>query len=300
MPIRTLANDTPLSSVRAELTYTQARLRAHTHGVPFRAVFDALRNKWTVVHAKELELRDAIILAQALIDQADNDLDAFAKRAVRIILDLTGNDQGHTLYKHFLGDKTASDFVRPTLGKQLEAMAGWIDSFSAKTAPEALKNLVTELTELVANARTAAKAMTDAEKARDTFRDIGERSQFIVEVDTSRKDTHEALSKLPRDNAGLAKNFADRFFRREAKPEKADSEEAAPTIQSVKDTIAALKAQLEEQNTLLEQLMAEEKKARDAEIAEEEKALLAMEKQLAEQKAQADALRAQIEAKKKE
>jgi hypothetical protein len=296
MAVRTLASRTSLGAILPEITYTRSRLKAHPLGAPHVAAFDALRAEWTQVHAKELTLREGIVDAQALVDHVDDLLDVFVRKAVKVILSAAGDDRSHPLYKHFLGNKTPSDFVRPVLGGQLEAMRGWVISFQNSDDPS-LQALAPELASLVEKADMAAKARALAEQERDQFRDLGERQKFMDKLNAERKAAHGGLSKLPHEKAGLPNNFADRFFRREARPEP--GEEEAPTIASVKASIAAMEAQLGEQKALLGELEAEQAKANEAEVAADQAALAALEKQMAEQAAQAAALRAKIEGKTK-
>ncbi|MRG91688.1 hypothetical protein [Polyangium spumosum] len=293
MAVRTLQPRTSLSSVLPEITYTRSRVKAHPLGTPHIAAFDALRAEWTTVHDKELLLRDAITDGQALIDHIDDLLDSLVTAIVNTILTITDGDRNHALYKHFLGNKTPSDFKRPVLGGQLEAMKKWLPSLAA-SEHAALKAFAPELGELLERADGAVNAKAAAEKARDQFRDFGERKKFIDKLNGTRKETHGALAKLPHEHSHLPTNFADRFFRREARAEQDDEE---VTITSVKASIVALQKELAAKQKLLADLEAEEAKAAEAATNADKEELAALEKQMAEAQAKADALRAKIEGK---
>ena len=165
MAIRTIQPRTSLSSVLPEITYTRGRLKAHPLGAPHIAAFDALRAEWTTVHDKELVLRDAITDAQAFIEHVDDLLDTLANAIIHAILTITNGDRTHALYKHYLGNKTPTDFKRPVLGGQLEAMKAWQPSLAA-SEHAALKAFAPTLGELVAQADGAIAAKAAAETAR--------------------------------------------------------------------------------------------------------------------------------------
>jgi hypothetical protein len=294
MAVRTIQPRTSLSAVLPEITYTRSRLKAHPLGAPFVAAFDALRAEWTTVHDKELVLRDAITDAQALIDHVDDVLDTQVNGIVNAILTVTNGDRTHPLYKHFLGSKTPSDFKRPVLGGQLEAMKTWGPSLAASEHAN-LAAFAPAVGELIAQANSAVAAKAAAEAARDQFRDFGDRKKFVDKLNGTRKEIHGALAKLAHEHSNVPTNFADRSFRREARAEQGEEEEA--TIASVKASIVELQKDLAAKQKLLSDLEAEEAKAAEAAVNADKEALVALEKQMAEAQAKADALRAKIEGK---
>ncbi|TKD00512.1 hypothetical protein [Polyangium fumosum] len=293
MAVRTIHPRTSLGSVLAEITYTHSRLKAHPLGAPHVAAFEALRAEWPAVHNKELVVRDAITDAQALIDHVDDLLDNLANGVVHAILTITNGDRTHALYKHFLGNKTPSDFKRPVLGGQLEAMKAWLPALEqSEHAP--LVAFAPALAGLLGQASSAVTAKAEAEGARDQFRDFGERKKFIDKLNGCRKETHGALARLPHEHSSLPRNFADKFFRRE-RVEPGD--EADVTITSVKANIVEMQKELAAQHKLLADLEAEEAKVAEAAIHADKEALVVLEAQAAEAQAKAAALRAKIEAK---
>jgi len=294
MAVRTILPRTSLSSVLPEITYPCSRLKAHPLGAPHVAAFEALRAEWTTVHDKELVLRDAITDAQACIDHVDDLLDNLVNGVVHTILTITNGDRTHPLYKHFLGSKTPSDFKRPVLGGQLEAMKAWQPSL-AQSEHAPLVAVASALAGLLGQANSAITAKAAAEGERDQFRDFGERKKFIDKLNGCRKETHGALAKLPHEDSSLPTNFADKFFRREARAEQGDEEEV--TITSVKASIVEIQKELAARHKLLADLEAEEAKAAEAAAHADKEALVALEAQAAEAQAKAAALRAKIEAK---
>lgn len=295
MAIKTLSQRTALGTVLAKIGYPRGRLNAHPLGVPYVPLFVQLRAKWSIINDKELSLREAITDAQALVDHVDEELNLFARKLMKEVDLVTGEDHDHLLYKHFFGNKTLSEFVRPVLSRKLESMRKWLPSLQGNEHPP-LAALAPELSDLIKQADAASDARTAAEQARDQFRDLGERYAFIEEVNATRKEVYGALSKLPHEKTSLPTDFADGFFRRAGGTAE---EEEEPTIDSVDEAIAELEEQLAEQKALRDDLVkAEEaRKAAEEEAARKREALAALEKQQKELSAQADAMRAELSGK---
>ena len=129
---------------------------------------------------------------------------------MRTVDGITNNDRTHSLVHFYLGNKTPSDFAKPVLGPQLQEMANWLPSLQSSEYPT-LKSLEPELADLVAKGKAAAQGKTDAEVARDHFRDVGDRYKFIEEVNAKRKTLYGNLAKLPHEKEALPQNFADRL-----------------------------------------------------------------------------------------
>lgn len=252
MSARVLNARSSLISLLGEIRYTLSRLQANPLTTAHAPAFQALRDEWTPTLNREISINEAISDAQALIDAADDTVDNFASRLSKAILTITRDDRSHTVYTHFFGNKSLSEFRRPVLGAQLEAMRPWADSLVASPHPS-LTAMAKELIPLIASADKAIAARDKARQQNKEFRDVGERRHFVDKLNATRKATHGTLAKLPFESIGLPTDFADHFFRREGR----DEEEAAPTIQTVNETITALTAELTAQNELLAKLTTE-------------------------------------------
>lgn len=290
---RTYTPRTALALIGSDLSYTAGRLLAHQAGAPYAPAFVALREKCRVAQAHEQQLRDAIVDAQALVDHANDELDDFVKRFASILDRLVGDDRNHPLFKHYFGSKTPSDFSKPVLGKQLEAMSEWVSSLE-KSEHAVLMELAPELAALIQKGEAAAKAKKQAELARDQFRDVGERYAFIEEVNATRKDSYGSLSKLPHEKGGLPSNFADRFFRRETRAPRDESDEPT-TIEGVDEAIEALEAEIEALREKRAELVAAAEKLTKAQVKAAEEELAALAKKKAAVEAEEAALRAKIQ-----
>lgn len=277
--IRTLKNRTALMPLLGEVRYTLSRAMANPIAAPLVPVFQAIRDKWTTVQAKEIACTEAISDAQALIDQADDDLDDFASKLSKAILTITKDDTSHSLFTHFFLGKTLREHCKPILNKQLATQTDWIGSLQASPYPE-LKAMAPELIKLVQAANDAVAARDKAFQENKTFREIGERQQFVDHLNAERKAGFGTLGKISESSPGLAADFPNRFFK-----VLEDDAEPPPTIKSVKKKIDELKIQLADEEGLLKKLEKEaadaaadaekqqKKKARRAELEEQREAL---------------------------
>jgi len=294
MPARLLKPQTSLITLLGELRYTLSRLQANPLTKAHVATFQSLRDEWRPVLDKEIALQEAQSDAQALIDAGDVALDDFASRVSKAVLTITKDDRGSVLYTHFFGNKSLSEFRRPTLGAQLEAMRPWGDSLAQSQFP-ALKAMAPEHAQLVAAADHAIAARDKARHQNKQFRDVGERRQFVDKLNAARKVTHGALAKLALETPGLPMDFADQFFRGET----SSDEEAAtpPTIEEVKETIAQLEAQLDAEKALLAKMESDAKAAAEADAARtaDKAALSDLQERMAEMAKQAEAIRKRLE-----
>ncbi|MRG95659.1 hypothetical protein [Polyangium spumosum] len=293
---RTYTSRTALALIGSDLSYTASRFLAHEECTELAPTFVALREKCRMIQAHEQQLRDAIVDAQALVDHANDGLDDFVKDFASTLDKLVGDDRNHPLFKHYFGGKTPSDFAKPVLGKQLEAMAAWVSSLQ-KSEHAALNTLAPELAALIEKGETAKKAKENAELARDQFRDVGERHAFVEEVNARRKESFGVLAKMPHEKPGLPANFADRFFRREARPVK-DEDDAPATIEAVDEAITALEAEIEALREKRAELVAAAEKAAKLQVKAAEEELAALAKKKAAVEAEEAAVRAKIDALK--
>ncbi|HZF48770.1 MAG TPA: hypothetical protein VE093_08980 [Polyangiaceae bacterium] len=280
---RTLSHESPLTEVRSHLSYTVRRLRAHALTQFLAPTFEALLTQWTLLHQKELELADKVDDTVIEGGAIDGELNAFAHHTSRTLLDLTSNNRNHPLYLHFFGGKPLHVFTRPVLAGQLYAMRQWNPSL-AQSGHASLTALGGALTPLIEKADEVVAARAAAEQAVRQFREIGERKQFIDEVNAARKEAHGVLSTLPHKHTALPARFADGFFKRDRPRDE------APDLEAIEGAIEKLKKELAEQEKAREELLAAQAAAK---AAEEEQVKAAAEAKLA-------AIKKEIELKMKE
>lgn len=284
MNIRTLSYNLGLFSVLREILYTFARLNEDTLAAPFVPTFQSLRSEWKSVLAEELDIIDALALADAIVDKADTKIDVFATKASRVIDDVTTGATRKRIRQSLFKGKPLSKFKRPVLGQQLVAMADWSTTFAESGVPE-LVALGLEHGPLIQMGELADEKRRLAQKRNRDFRDIGQRKQFIDKLNAARQEVAGALAKLPFEHPGLPSGYAEGFFLRDV------ARDEEPTIDEVKSAIEQLEGQLAEQKGLLETLEKAAAAEREAEAqkqarAEEAEQLEAQAKALLEQAAE--------------
>ncbi|MFT3767436.1 MAG: hypothetical protein QM820_18440 [Minicystis sp.] len=279
MSSRTLNPKSALPYFLSHVLYTSSRLKANPLTAGYAPPFQALRDEWKVIQTQDVDIIEALAIAQALVDEADDGLDDFASRLSKAVLVITKDDKQSPLYLHFFGKKTLSELCRPTLAGQLDTMRGWIPSLQKSPYPS-LQALAPELEQLVVAADAADAARDGARQRNREFRDVGARRQFVDKLNAARKQLFGELAKLPFTNPALPSDFAERFFRSEAGYEEPE----APTVASVTSRIAEMEKALQAEKDLLAQLQGEAAAVEQAAAQQkaDEAALAAVQKQMAD------------------
>jgi hypothetical protein len=283
MAIRNLSHLIALVPLRGEIIHTHDQVKAHPLTQSYVPVFEGLRDDWSTVFAEELTLRDGLSAANARVATSDAALNDLASRVSKSLLTLTGDDRTHPLYVAYFKKKSLSEFKRPMLGKQLEAMKGWV--------PELMKSDIPTLVALAPEVESAVTAAEDALNTRTTleasitfFRETGNRKKLFDKVNAARKQTYGELAKMPHEKVGLPAGFAELFFRHES----SNAEDDRTSPEEIDQEIEDLEAQI-----------AEKKELRAALVAELEKQAKAEAEKAAEQAAIADLERIAMEAAQK-
>lgn len=289
MSIRALLPRSSLRALRPEVGFSLGQFKADPLTSQYVAPFEALLAKLGVVNEQEQVLYDRAVESKALVNILDRKLNVLASRVSKAVLILTEESTSHDLYRHYFGRKTLKEFIRPTLAGQLHAMRGWIPSLQ-KSEHASLKALGAEIDVAVKEADEAAKKKIDVEQEIKDFRETGDRKKYFEELNVARRVTHGELARIAHEN-GLAASYPDSFFLHDV-----SENEEEETVETVKDRITALTAELDAQNKRLKELVAEEEVRAQAEAEEnEERAKLAeFEKAEKEAAKKAAALRAKL------
>jgi hypothetical protein len=262
MEARLLSPNSSLLVLLGDIRYTQARLKADPLTTTFVVIFGSLRDEWNVVQAQEIEFQEQLADAQAALDTADVNLDAFASRFSKAVLTLVNDDRSSHLYILFFGNKPLSLFIRPKLGIELVAMKEWPKKIEESSYPT-LKAMLPELLPLLDAAEKSITRRNDVKSAIRTFHDVGARRKLFDKTNGARKSTYGALAKLALETMGLPSDYAAGFFR--ADPVRAAAE---PTLESLTDDIKVLSGKLAAKNVALANL---QQAAVDAKKASEQK-----------------------------
>lgn len=291
MAIRNLSHYIALLALRGEIIYTLDQVKSHPLTQGYVPLFEGLRDDWGAAFAEELALRDGLSLASARVLSCDAALNSLASRVSKALLTITEDNRSHPLYVAYFKKKSLSDFRRPVLGPQLEAMRGWVAPLKASAEP-ALSQLGAEVEAAVAAADAAVATRSSLETSNTFFRETGNRKKLFDKVNAARQSTYGELARMPHENTGVPRGFADMFFRHESV-----RDEDQPTVESLDAEIAELEQQLAERRELRARLAAEverearaEEAAKQAEIAELEKTAAEAEQKAAEARARLAAL----------
>jgi hypothetical protein len=278
MSVRNLSHLISLLALRVEIIHTLDQVKAHSLTQAYVAPCEALRDEWSVVFTEELALRDGLSAANARVSTIDVTLNALASRVSKALLTLTDDDRTHPLYVAYFKKKVLSDFKRPVLGAQLEAMRAWIKELKESDVAT-LAELGAEVEAAVKIADDAVKTRTDIETQSAFFRETGNRKKLFDKVNAARKQTYGEIARMPHEQLGLPAGFANLFFRHES-----SSDDGPMTLEQVDEEIVSLETQIAEMKALRANLQAEvEQQAKaEAEKAAEKAALAALEKAAAE------------------
>jgi hypothetical protein len=290
MALSTIDPRSSLQAIHEEAVYSQSRLKAHSMAASLAAGFATFLTDWNAVNTQELALLDAVIAAQAKIDECDDDLDSFVDAVSNAILLENNNDRDAPMYVQYFGAKRPFEIKRPILGEELELVRSWIPSLKASSSAM-LSKLGAEGQQKIDAADAVVAEKTAADQALRVFRITGERRQLIDKLNALRKSTYGKLAKLPHEPKGrhLPGDFADRFFLHDTTKGKATIGKVRKQITTLEQELSDLREQLAEL-----EVQAAAKTKRKAEAESDQAALAEAERAAAEATAKATELRAKI------
>lgn len=296
MAPRVLELRTSIFGLFPHIGYTLERLKAEPLAAAHVPVFEALRTEGLQVLTTELGMIDAKIGAQVRVTTTDGKLNEYAGRASKAVLVITKDERDNPLYTNLFGSKNLTEFRRPVLGEQLEAMRKWIPSLQQSPYPT-LQAMAAELVTLVAEADAAKAARDSVQQQNRFFRDVGARRQWVDNLNAARQEVYGALAKLPHQHPELPSNYADLFFLRDKRGagEGEEGEETLESLQALAEEMREELQELEARIAEMEEAEAEAKKAAEARAAEEAK-LAELDRAAAELDKQRAALRKRLDA----
>jgi hypothetical protein len=222
MPVAYIREQSSLAVHWEHIVYTLARLSAHPLGKPFVADFKALEKRLEALENSQRGTWRDEVIAQALVDVVDDDLDD-ATRALSRELSYADGEKNSRAKRYFA--KPANRYVSLGLQSQLEVVEGWPRSLKAE--PEAaLKQLAARISAIIVEAKRALTGRSEAISARADHR-VREVLAFVEDHNHLRLATHAALTSAA-VKGRLARDFADRFFRRDSRASVAEVETDVP------------------------------------------------------------------------
>jgi hypothetical protein len=278
MKPRILSPDISCRDLAEEIFHTSAHLRARSFLQPQAEQHDLVLPDLRQLGDAELDLLRAILAVEARKAVLDDAFDFISTGVAGTLLIENGNDRGAQVFVRYFGNRSPSRFKRPVLGEQFVSMRAWVPSL--QEGSPALQAYGAQIATLVPQADAVLQDEIEAERAFADW-EIGPRKAFVDRYNGLRVALYGQLAELPhtRPELGLHRDFAHGFFLRTTR-------RRPPTIPVLEKDITRLRAQLERAEELLARLIEEsEAEARqndDAELAEVEDQLAALEQQRTE------------------
>lgn len=255
MNLATLSSNMSLEALYDDIFYTIVQLRAAPPAAGLVPDWEKLLLVWSGTLSKERSLREAGLQAQANLVQCDRVLDRLVDRLDNTLGAVAGGGREAPLYQRYFGALSPSKLKKPTLGKQLLTMRGWVTSLKAASQPE-LVALSSEVDKAVTAAEQAQAAQSAAGARLRDFRQVGDRKVLFDQTNALRQRTFAALGTMaltsPTDH--LPPDYAEGFFRKglwqRLEPEAAVAE-LTQEIAEAQASLAELQQQLAEQQALV-------------------------------------------------
>jgi hypothetical protein len=292
MKPRTIALDTPLFKLSKEILHTLAMVMAYPFLITQIALVEPFMQSWLQFVQSEMVRKLASLKAEMRIIVVDDKLDLLCVAIAATLLAECGNDRTHPEYLRYFKNIRPSDLRRPILGKQLEVMRTWVPSLMDSS--QALRDLGTQLAEVVAEADDAVTARLEAGRMQADF-DLRSRKPFVDELNAMRLALYGQLAEMPHKyvDRKLPKTFANRFFLRSS-----NHNQRSETIAEVEADILRLRETLAERENQLQVLLdeqdREERMRENVEYEAAERALAEAAQVHAEAEASLEAIRARM------
>lgn len=295
-----LSANASIHSLFQEFFFTLGRLRADKDAKLLVSSFAPFREKLWEALKQELLLEEALVVAKAVVDSCDNDLDDVCDAVLGLVLNFTRGNYGAALYKRFAGEARPSVFKRPILGKQLTAVELWLHILAEPNLPEELRELRGSVEQVVQAAKNAISERDKATQERSNFSQIGGRKQLVDAFSAEREHLYESLvelaKKLTDRKVEDPEAFARRFFPSRRIESAAEGKAALSALdQEIAFTEGYLDELKKKRQALQEEEDARQKEEQEKEILRAE--LAASEEALQKEKQRIAALKAKLSSK---
>jgi hypothetical protein len=224
MGVRTIQQHESLDGVWEELVYTEARLLNEPLAKDLAKVFASLIARTEKTMKGQRDAWRSEIVAQAGVDATDDELDDCVSDLGVELSYLDGGKKSGARFKRYFG-KAPSVVIRMGLASEVTAVEGWPSSLKKEGEPK-LKSLGKRLDAILAAAKKVLGGRSDAANARADHR-VKEIISLIDDVNGARVSAYGVLMQRGQKD-GLAKDFAERFFRRVQRAPREVSTEPVP------------------------------------------------------------------------
>lgn len=195
-----------------EVLFTEAAVKADPDAADLAPKVDGWLAQVAAARAAALDVRRLSVAADATRIVANARLDAACTRFGDSLLVSVGKDRTAAKWKTFFSE-TVSSFIRQALDKQVTTVKGWLSI----TGEPVLEQHRAELTKWATAAGAAIEATQGVAPKRGI---VWQQREALSESLTRERDgLHDALAQRGREK-GLARDWADLFFRVESRPSK--------------------------------------------------------------------------------
>lgn len=227
----------------------RARLAADPRTASLVAAWDSWIADWKTTYIQEIDLRIALITANAIATFCDEELDDLSGETWTA----TEDDPAERLF--YYNGKTNKQFTAPRHGIQYQKMGAWITHMAASKDPR-IVDIGTRLVVKYKAAGDAVKVAQDADTASREFRTTGNRRQLIDRYNALGKSTEGNLKEMPHAHPELKlpNDYVERFMR-------AGRSVVAPTLEELTKRRDDLKEQFEQAQAEVEAAIEAEKES---------------------------------------
>ncbi len=218
MPVSLISPLATFGELLDENSFSLGELHSHPLAAVFAPQFDAFQIKWFAANAARAALVIALGKANGTLSATDDAIDDFLDLLDRTLLIVTKNDRRAPQYVFYFGTAPVHVLKQPIHGEELATVGGFVPSLQASPHPT-LAVLAPVLVTLVAKADAAIAQHLAADQALKDFDMLGGKKALIDGDNVLRQTVYGQLAAIPHANptAMLPGNFADRFFRHEAR-----------------------------------------------------------------------------------
>lgn len=214
MAIRTIDHDEALDSIWDDLVYTEARLLKDASTADLAPAIAGLLGRLETTRSGQLAAWRAETIAQAGVDDADDDLDdAVADISVEV-LHAEKQDRSSARYKRYFS-QAPHLIIKQGLQTEIQTVQGWVKSL--KSEPEAaLQSLGARLDKVIENAASVLKERVDAASKRADHR-VRDIYALVDDINGTRRSIYGILVQRGEEQK-KPKDWPNRFFRRVSRP----------------------------------------------------------------------------------
>ncbi len=219
MAIPTIRYTTSLDGIWEDLTYTEARLTHDSRAADLALIFADLIDRTTKVRAKQYEKWRGEIVAQALVDARDIDLDIVVGDFARALLLACSDSRQSAQFQRYF-PAAPSTIIRLGLRAEIDRIRTWPESL--RTEDDATLKVFSKKFEKAITGGNEALETRDNAIAASADHRVREIVTLIDDCNAARISVYGELLKRGAKHKAL-RTWADGFFRHNSRSEPQES-----------------------------------------------------------------------------